>query len=118
MSERDDEQKVLTNSIGKNQLTTDRRARKNYERKIMIGTGILEPWFDGPMFDANDFKDLKMCGDRFSTMYETYEEYQRDRQLVGNIVFNGGYAPEELANKVAHTTNEIYYKVYRIGDTP
>lgn len=117
MSKETKRQKVLVSSIGKNVLTPEERDRKNYERQIMLKTGVLQPWFDGPLFDVGDYKGIKMHDDRFSTMYETFEEYQHDRMLVGNIVLADGYAPEELVDKVGHTTNELYNKALGIGDT-
>ena len=117
MSDETNNQKVTESSTVKNELTTDRRIRSKYERQIMLKIGLLQPWFDGPLFDVSDYKDIKMHGDRFSIMYETFEEYEHARQLVGNIVFDGGYAPEELADKVGHTTNELYNRALGIGET-
>lgn len=101
-------QKILVSSIGTRVLTPEEKARRRYERSILLRLGVLPSYFTDK--GSNKIAEKKMSSradGRFSTNYATYEEYIHDANAIIDIVFSGGYAPEELVSKVEHTVKEL-----------
>lgn len=54
--------------------------------------------------------DKRLSPERFSTNYETRDEFEKDRDTILGYLFNMEYPPEDLVDKVAETVEELDLK--------
>lgn len=67
--------------------------------------GLICPFMDGANENKLDSEKIKKIP--FSTYYNTYEEYEKDLNLVLNMGKQDKIIPEDIYNKLYNTQKEL-----------
>jgi hypothetical protein len=99
---------AMTDIIGTGKPTEAEKKYRRYKSNTMLKIGM-------PIYTLTShslFPDPQpISKDRFSTNYKTYEEFEKDRELILEYLCDHKIAPEELVNKVAETVDEVHLRI-------
>lgn len=99
----------MKNIIGKEMTPAQKEWSKKYRYTLnKIGRGLIIDCNGGNTMKYPS--DKRLSPERFSTNYETRDEFEKDRDTILGYLFNMEYPPEDLVDKVAETVQELGLK--------
>ena len=97
--------RTTVKNIGTGNISDEHKKYNRYYRETMIKTGLMPRYVES--INTKVAKDKRLNGERFSTNYKTREEFEKDRDIISDMLFNRQVAPEDLVKKVADTVKEL-----------
>lgn len=94
--------KITADTIGHGIVSLEQQSRNKYKRETLTAIGMFPTHYDG-----GNITNKQISKDKFSTNYETIEQFNRDRLKILDYLDSEQNVPVELLKKVSETVKEL-----------